>query len=451
MERRHVGRVKTALPVTCVFKGAPEKPCSGTTWDLSQGGVSAILPRSLPKESYLNLKIQTSPTQIVEAEGVVVWQYHVNGIPSENFASGYLTGIQFSRILESGSDIVAKLVMGARGPADTRDFGRRTVTARIAHTASFLPDKIVTNDHIIANGLKSTDLTIQRALGAIERRSVQPGQNASSMMAEVAKAILTKAKRHPSTIDMIICAVNPGDAVAPDVGSTVQVRIGAHCPAFEINMSCSGWLCAVDIARRYIAGGHKAILVLAASTVGSSLPFKSLMHRAIFGDGAGGILLEADSSGEGDILACELWNRGEYGTHIFAPLPWTVTPPGIPDEYKGYFYMNPAREEFFQVMDRHLIPFVNRTLRKARVSIGDIDVFLLHYPSKFLFEYSLGLLGVPQNKVVENFSRYGNLVSAELPVLLDENMRAGRIKRGQLVLMFTYGAGFTSACAVVRL
>ena len=450
MESRHVDRIKITLPVACISKGATGEPYSGVTWDLSQGGMSAILPKSIPKESYINLKIQISPVEVVEAEGVVVWQYHVNGMPSGDFASGYLTGIQFSRIPESGSNIVAKLARSGYGSEGTRDIDKRVAT-RIAHIASFLPDKIVTNDHIIADGLKSTNLAIQRALGAVERRSVQTGQNAAEMMAEVAKAILAKAKRHPSTIDMIICAVNPGDAVAPDVGSMVQVKIGAHCPAFEINMSCSGWLCAVDIARRYITGGHKAILVLAGSTVGSSLPFKNLMHRAIFGDGAGGILLEADPSGEGDILACELWNRGEYGTHIFAPLPWTVSPPEIPDEYRGYFYMNPNREEFFQVMDRHLIPFVNRTLRKARVSVGDIDVFLLHCPSKFLFEYSVKLLGVPQNKVMENFSRYGNLVAAELPVLLDENMHTGRIKRGQLVLMFTYGAGFTSACAVVRL
>ena len=451
MERRHVNRIKVSSPLIYeVPQSTSQQNYRGVTCDLSQSGIGAILPNRLPKESTIKCRVKLGASDIIEVEGVVMWQYQLNGALSSEMSSGYLTGIQFSRVENSVLQLVTDLI-GKDRLASTQHYSNKMRAARITSTASFLPKEIVTNNDIIASGLKSTDSAVRRALGAIERRSIQQGCNASDLMAEVAKSILAESGKHPSDIDMIICAVNPSDAIAPDVGSMVQAKIGAHCPAFEINMSCAGWLCGLDIASNYLAGERKAILVLAASTLGAFLPYRNLMHRAIFGDGAGGVLLETDSSGEGGILACELWNRGEYATHIFAPLPWTITPSGIPDDYKGYFYMNPDREVFFNVMDQHLVPFVNRTLRKANVSLDAIDVFLLHYPSRFLFEHSLKLLRVPESKVVENFPHYGNLAAAEFPVLLDENIRAGKIKKGDLALLFTYGSGFTSACAIVRL
>lgn len=448
MERRHGERIKVEFPITYNLRDKRGPSYSGTVLDLNRLGMRAVLPQSLPRETVLELKLDTNSSGPMLVPGVVVWQYEVN--QTAGLEKGYLTGIQFSRVQDIKLDHITGVAEGAK-PVRADGLLKKTGLARITHTASYLPKEIVTNRDIIKMGLKSTETALRRGLGAVERRSAARGESTADMIAEAARAILAKAGRHPSAVDLIICAVNPSVAVAPDVGSMVQEKIGAHCPAFEINMSCSGWLCGLDIARRYIASGSRSILVMAASAIGSKLPIKSLMHRAIFGDGAGGALLEADPSEGGEILACELWTRGEYGSDIYAPLPWTVTALNASESYEDYFRMNPDKNAFLMVMDRHMIPFINRTLRKANVSLEDIDVAFLHYPTKFLFDHSVKLLKFPQSKVIHNFDRYGNLVSAEMPVLLDESLRDGKVKKGDLVLMFTYGAGFTGGCAVIRL
>lgn len=448
MERRHSKRIETEFPISYNLKDKKSHSLSGTVLDLNRLGMRAVMPQSLPKETVLDLKLEVNSSAPLLVRGIVVWQYEVDR--TADLGKGYLTGIQFSRVQDIDLDHIAGAVERTK-PAQVDGFRKKTRLAKITHTASYLPKEIVTNKDILKMGLKSSEIALRRGLGAIERRSAGREENTADMIAEAAGAILVKAGRHPSTIDLIICAVNPSVAVAPDVGSMVQQKIGAHCPAFEINMSCSGWLCALDIARRYIAGGSRSILVMAASAIGSKLPIKSLMHRAIFGDGAGGALLEADPPEGGEILACELWTRGEYGSDIYAPLPWTVTPLNASESYEDYFRMNPDKNAFFKVMDHHMIPFINRTLHKANVSLEDIDVAFLHYPTKFLFDHSVKLLKFPQRKVIHNFDRYGNLVCAEMPVLLDESLRDGKVKKGDLVLMFTYGAGFTGGCAVIKL
>ncbi len=448
MERRHSSRIKAGFPVTYNLKSEKNQAHSGTVLDLNRLGMRVVLPQSLPKETVLDLKFEMNSSGPMLAHGVVVWQYEAD--PTAGVRKGYLTGIQFSRVQDINPDHITGAV-GRTEPTQVDGFRKKTCLAKITYTASYLPKEIVTNKDIIKMGLKSPEIAIRRGLGAIERRSAGRGESTADMIVEAARAILAKAGRHPSTLDLIICAVNPSVAVAPDVGSMVQEKIGAHCPAFEINMSCSGWLCALDIARRYIASGSRAILVMAASAIGSKLPIKSLMHRAIFGDGAGGALLESDPPEGGEILACELWTRGEYGSDIYAPLPWTVTPLNASESYEDYFRMNPDKNTFFKVMDYHMIPFINRTLSRANVSLEDIDIAFLHYPTKFLFDHSVKLLKFPQRKVIHNFDRYGNLVCAEMPVLLDESLRDGKVKKGDLVLMFTYGAGFTGGCAVIKL
>jgi len=261
--------------------------------------------------------------------------------------------------------------------------------------------------------------------------------------------ILAEKKVDPGSLDRIICSVDPPEGVAPNAAALVQERIGARCPAYEISMSCAGWACGVDYAVRCIATGEQAILVLAANRVGSVLPFKNLMHRAIFGDGAGGALITAANRSK--LLATSLWTDGSHYADIFVPLPWTKTPSSVPLEYNGYFYMNPEPGPFHDTM-RNVMPVeFKKLLRKAGLTKDDIDLFLLHEPSKPLYELSLKLLGIPREKTLQNFERYGNTVSAEMPLLLDEAIREKKAKEGDLVLIFTYGAGFTMGSMIFEL
>lgn len=213
-------------------------------------------------------------------------------------------------------------------------------------------------------------------------------------------------------------------------------------------MSCTGWVSAVDIAIKYLSAGERYILALASCNAGTRVPFCNLMHRAIFGDGAGGVLLEPQHREK--IIAIGEIADGRNYSKIFAPYPWSVIPPEIPEKYKKSFFMSLNQKVFFDAMDYYLPRFTNRLLSEAKVNLADIDLFLLHYASKPLFERSLKILKISRSKAFSRFDAYGNLVAAEMPVLLDEAIAAKKIDKGDLVFILTYGAGFTMGGMILR-
>lgn len=452
-------------------------PTSSSAWngravarDLSRAGLSAVLDHPLAPRHVAELELTLSDTESpIKVTSEVVWQRRASGGLDET----QLVGMRFlnpgpviqEQIDRFVSDLLSKhsqaidgravdhfdkRVRLAQKPWPIQMTTLRTTHARVVATGAYVPSPKATNDELIRQfGEPIPAIVLQRALGAVERRVTPSAETGADLMARAAKTILEQADCDPRTLDRIICSIDPGDAVAPSTAVAVQAKLGATCPAYDVMMSCAGWVCGVDQGLRALASGEERVLVLAGSTVGSKLPFRDLMHRAIFGDGAGGLLLEA--AHEGDLLATALWTDGRFYSRIFAPYPWSVHPPDIPREYQGYFYMDPDQNVFFRELTRVLPPFFKRLLLEARVTIDHIDHFFLHQPSRPLFEHSLQLLKVvPREKVFDFFPKYGNIVSAELPVMLAEGISSGRIKRGHLICMVTYGAGFTMAGLVMQ-
>jgi len=376
LHKRTYPRVKATFPAQLRLKNvAPTIPSTlwGKTTNLSEGGLSLILESPLQPSSLVSLRIDHSLAPL-ETEAQVAWTKPA--INSQKFHCGF-------RFLKLGQRDLSAL---------RKILGQATTIV----TASYLPEKIVTNQDIIDAGLKTTPTVIERGLGVRERRAAAPDETGADMMAKVAEKILKKTGCSPQELDYVICSADPGDAAAPDTATAVQAMIGASCPAYGVSMSCTGWIAGVEIALNYLATGKKRILALASSLVGSRLLYHNLMHRAIFGDGAGGIPLESHHIDR--FLAIGLWTQGQYYSKIFVPYPWSKIPEDIPPEYNASFYMSDDQKIFFNEMDFSLVPFTKRLLSKAEVSIKDIDIFLLHYPSKPLFEYSLKLLGIPKVK-----------------------------------------------------
>jgi 3-oxoacyl-[acyl-carrier-protein] synthase-3 len=303
----------------------------------------------------------------------------------------------------------------------------------------------VTNKHLA--GAWEVARKLQRLLGAEERRAVDEGEACSDLIAEAARKVLAAARVSPLDLDRIIVSATPGDFLEPPTASVVQYKLRARCPAVDIKMSCVGWLAGVDFALRCIATGEKRILVLAGTVVSRGDAFHTLMHRAIFGDGAGGVLIEADE--QQSFLAGGLWTDGQYYTMINQPHAGSVHPTDIPIGYKGKFYMGPRRV-FFDTLRHELAPCVESVLKEARLSKDDIDVAIIHQPSRKLFEAAVKSLNIPFAKAIQDFHRYGNTISAELPIALDENVHNGRIKRGDKLLLVTFGAGFNAGAMVLE-
>lgn len=449
---------------------SPGEEKKAVTRDVSRAGFALVLEHQMAPNTTLDLEVQV-PQLIdpIRARGMVVWQ---RGIPGR-ISPAFVTGVRFlqvdSGIQEKLERYVTKQLGQRSQTADeeaARSFDRgvrtvqqpwpiqmttlRTTHARIVATGAYLPPTKLTNEDLIKNaGANLQPILLQRALGAVERRALPGEGTAADMIAQAGKLILEQAGCDPKDLDRIICSADPGDAAAPSTAVAVQARLGATCPAYDVTMSCAGWICGIDQGLRALGSGEQRILVLAGCTAGSKVPFRDLRHRAIFGDGAGGLLLE--SAQPGTPLTTALWTDGRFYSRIFAPYSWSTHPSDIPSEYKGYFYMDPNQNVFFDQLSRVLPPFFKRLLLKAEVTVEDVDHFFLHQPSRPLFEHSLKLLKkVPREKVLNFFPSYGNIVAAELPVMLGESVRNGYIKRGDLICMVTYGAGFTMAGLVVR-
>lgn len=466
--RRELNRIEGILNTTYI-KPKARLVQRALSKDIHQNGICLLTEERLSEGTTLALNIAFSEpsVRVVRAEGKVVWHSPWRA-GSEMDPPKFLTGVQFSRLSkfdQAGLDECLKTIFNIDDKDSVTELLKRHVMStgesfptkmtllkrppvKIAAVASYLPEQVVTNQDIIESGLKSSDKTIRRALGAVERRTAAGRQSNADMMAEVAKQILRKSSLDVSQIDRIICSSDPQDAVAPNTAVVVQRLLGARCPAFDVQMSCAGWLCGVDLASRCLSTGEQRILVLASSLVGSRLTFNNRMHRAIFGDGASGILLEPST--EGEILSIGLWADGRYHDKIHVPYPWSKIPDSIPKGYENSFFMSSNQEDFFTTMDFNLVPFCEKLWDAAGVNKDDIDCFLLHQPSMPLFEHSVTALNIPREKTINYFPKYGNLVAAEIPVYLDEAIRSGRIQPRDLIFALTYGAGFTMGGMVIQ-
>jgi len=316
------------------------------------------------------------------------------------------------------------------------------IGARVASTGGCLPARIITNKQLSPEGAG----TLERLLGVVERRAAGENEACSDLIVEAGRRALEAAEMSPLELDRIIVSATPGDFHEPPTASVVQYKLGALCPAVDVKMSCVGWLAGVDFALRCIATGERRILVLAGTVISRGDVFKTVTHHAIFGDGAGAMLLEAN--GKGHFLSGMIGTDGRYYSQINLPHLGSLHPEDVPGEFRGKFYMGP-QQVFFSRLRDSLPPMVETVLKEAQLSKEDIDTVILHQPSKPLFEVALKALGFPRDKVVDNYRMHGNTISAELPITLDQCIQSGKVKRGDTLLLVTFGAGFNAGAAVM--
>ncbi len=323
---------------------------------------------------------------------------------------------------------------------------------KLTHFASYLPQRAVTNKDIVT-AMKSevSEEVLFRTVGAREKRAAHIDEMGSDMLASVGSLLLASSGVKTEEISKLICSCDPVDQAAPDSSVLAQYKLGLSCASFGISMSCVGWLCGLQTATGLMQNGDKKILVLASSTVGSKFKFNSPMHRAIFGDGAGGVLVQRGTGIQGaSILAIDLLTIGQFYKDIYAPMAWSNVPEQIPDKFKDSFFMNYDNQVFFDALDKYVKPFFNNVMSKAQVTINDISRFIVHQASMPIFNHTVKSFGIPPDKVANYYEKYGNTIAAELPMYVDMELRAGRIKKGDLVVCFTYGAGFTAGVMVLK-
>ena len=317
---------------------------------------------------------------------------------------------------------------------------------RILGTGSAAPEKILTNDDLSAM-VETSDEWITTRVGVKERR-IAVTETTASLAAEASRRALEAAGVTPEELDLIICATITADDVSPTAAGAVQEALGAHCPAFDINSACSGFLFALDTAAGFFARGCvKKVLVIGAERVSKLLDWGDRSTCVIFGDGAGAAVLGA--SEEEHYLVSELHTEGGAGViHIPAyqgQSPFRKVPEG---ERPPVIFM--AGQETFRFAVNAMVGHIRSMTETICVRHEDLGLIVPHQANTRIIDFAAKKLGLPAEKFIVNIQSHGNTAAASVPSALDEAVRAGRVRKGDLVAMVAFGGGLSSAGAVVR-
>lgn len=326
---------------------------------------------------------------------------------------------------------------------------KRIQSVKISGTGSYVPEKIITNGELESLNL-TTDEWVYNKLGIRERHIAEKNQATSDLAAAAALKAIKAARLCAADIDLIIVATATPDRPSPSTACIVQEKIKAlNAAAFDLAAVCSGFIYAFSLGSQLIASGiYKNVLVIGAD-IFSRITDWQRRDCVFFGDGAGAVILSACNSNDG-LLNFYLGADGRGKENFTVPAGGTEIPASI-DSVKGgkhFFSMN-GKAVFKAAVE--VIPFaILKVLTDAGLTVEDVDYLIPHQPSINILRVSAEKIGLPFHKVMTNMDKYANTSSATIPIILDETVKAGKIKKGNIVVFAAVGSGWTWGSAVMR-
>ena len=313
----------------------------------------------------------------------------------------------------------------------------------ILGTGSYAPEHVVTNDDL-AQLVETNDEWITQRIG-VKSRHISETETNVDLAVKAAERALEDAGVAAEELDLIIATTISGDTLSPGTGCMVQKCIGAHCPAFDLAAACSGFLFALETAAGFFARGmYKRILVVSAERMSGIIDWTDRGTCCIFGDGAGAAVL---GPGEG-LIASHLMTKG--GDDVIT-IPTRYGSPWYKNELpeKTSVYMNGRETYKFAVMA--MSDNIKELMQQAGVSGEDVALVIPHQANyRIINEARRRIPDIAPEKFCINIDRYGNTSSASVPILLDEMNRAGKIHRGDILVLAAFGCGLSAAAMILR-
>jgi len=309
--------------------------------------------------------------------------------------------------------------------------------ARIVGTGGFLPPRIITNSEL-ENSLDTTDEWITSRTGIKERRIVED-QNTCDLALEASINALEMAELKASEIDLIILATTTPDKIFPATATTLQDRIGASCPAFDIQAVCAGFVFALTTAQQYIENGvAENILVVGSETMSKIVDWNDRSTAVLFGDGAGAVVVSKDNTT--GIKHAKLCSDGKYLSSLY------VNNNGINET--GTIEM--MGNEVYRIAVNRLSDLAEETLKDCNMTSDDLAWMVPHQANIRIISAVAKRIKLPMSKVILTIEKHGNTSAASIPLALDVAVRDGRIKKGDNLLFEGIGGGFSWGSLLVE-
>jgi 3-oxoacyl-[acyl-carrier-protein] synthase III len=327
--------------------------------------------------------------------------------------------------------------------------GKR-IAAKITGVAGYVPPKLLTNAEL-ARLVDTTDDWIQQRVGIRERHIADKGMASSHLATAAAQQLLEKTRTNPEEIDLLIVATVTPDMFFPATACLVQNRIGAsRAWGFDLSGACSGFVYALTVGAQFVgAGTHKKALVIGSDIMSSIIDYQDRNTCVLFGDGAGAVLLEPASDGEG-ILDFQHDIDGSGGDYLFMPAGGSLHPASHETLDKKMHYVHQDGKQVFKYAVRRMAEIACQLLERNGYSHKDLALVVPHQANLRIIRAMQERLGVDDSKVLVNIDRFGNTTGGTIPLGLCDAVSQGRLKKGDLVMVVAVGAGYTTGGVLMR-
>jgi 3-oxoacyl-[acyl-carrier-protein] synthase-3 len=326
---------------------------------------------------------------------------------------------------------------------------RRLTGVRIVGTGSYVPDAIVSNDHLHQRFGFDSDWIVKRT-GILERRHALPHQATSDLCAEAARRCISQAGVDPADIDLLLLATFTPDMAFPSTACLVQDQLQLNCPAFDMQAACAGFMYALITGVAYVASGASDLALIIGGDCNSRiLNPTDIKTYPLFGDGAGAVLLTRGRSDQG-LVSYSMGADGAGGDLLSRPACGSRLPPTPELLSKGLHYMHMDGRAVFRWAVAILCDTIQDVLQDSKLSTAAIDLYIPHQANIRIINAAIDVLHIPRSKVFNNLDRYGNTSAGSVPLALDEAASEGRVKPDSLLVLSGFGAGLAWGTAVWR-
>jgi 3-oxoacyl-[acyl-carrier-protein] synthase-3 len=322
---------------------------------------------------------------------------------------------------------------------------------KISGLSTYVPPRVLTNEDL-EKLVKTTNEWILQRTGIRERHIAEPGVATSDLAQIAAQGAMKEAGITADQVGFIVVGTTTPDTIFPSTACMLQTKIGAHHAwGFDLGAACSGFTYALTTAMQMVAtGSHDHALAIGADVMSSIIDYTDRTTCVLFGDGAGAVVVSAAADGEPHIIDFAHIIDGSGGAALCMPAGGSKLPASHETIDKRLHYVKQEGATVFKFAVKNTEEIARRLLTRNGMEPSQLDLFVSHQANRRIIEASAERLGLGPDKVIINLEMYGNTTAGTIPLALADARRQGRLKKGDLVLLASVGAGFTVGAVLLR-